>query len=238
MKRTLNDSKNPQARSLNNLRKLFAIGLAVGTLALNPNSASGAVIFSTYDGSDVSGNGGLYVNREHSSFWSGQEVAVPFTTHANSYTLDSAELNLTYYSGNSDSFRLSLYTDDGGVPGVRLGSLSNPETIASAGNFTFGGAGLTLSASTTYWMVADVDLSAQSRFTWNSVRSVSTFSYAGLETTAGASWGPWSRRGVGTGPEPALIINATVPEPGAAALIGLGGICLAWRLRKTRSWQD
>jgi hypothetical protein len=192
------------------LRCLFPFALAALGLVAATGPALGVVIYSTYDGTDVSTNGGFYVNRQLIiPFWSGQRVAMHFTTDAQTYSLDSVELNLTCVSGNSNAFTLSLYSDASGLPGSNLGTLSNAGPIASAGNFTFGGAGLILSPNTTYWVVAEPDLASQSSFTWNTLQATQTFAYASLVTANGTSWNAWTPPSLIFGAETAIIVNAT-----------------------------
>ena len=96
----------------------------------------------------------------HSSFVD-VDVAQAFTTGSNSagYTLKSVELEIISSFNNATTLTVSIHLNSSGAPGARLGTLTNPASLAGGG----GGAvlafthtrGIALAASTTYFVVID-----------------------------------------------------------------------------------
>ena len=145
-------------------------------------------------------------------------AASQFTTDAHDYLLKTVVL-LMYRSGPSTA-QLDIYSDAGGGPGTSLGTLTSPEDIPlnTAAEVTFITAGISLPASSTYWVV----LRAPTGQLWWSYTEDTNGTGVGFSTTntysedAGASWSSpvdyWPNQ---------LQINADlvpVPEPSALAL--------------------
>lgn len=109
---------------------------------------------------------GFYLLGPKSSFGFSQNTALPFTP-ANNSTVTIIGVPIQWYNdGSSDFARLSIYSDNGGVPGTLL---AGPFPIAPAAGFTCCtltlakvSPGLSVTAGTQYWVVADT--SANSNF--------------------------------------------------------------------------
>ena len=93
----------------------------------------------------------------HSSFVD-VDVAQAFTTGSNSagYTLKSVELGIISHWDNATTLTVSIHSNSSGSPGARLGTLSNPASLAVGNVQTFTHTrGIALAASTTYFVVID-----------------------------------------------------------------------------------
>ena len=87
------------------------------------------------------------------------DQAQAFTTGSNSdgYTLTSVEIAfLSATSGAASTFTVSIHANNSGAPGASLGTLTNPASVNSDGVFAFTHSGITLDASTMYFVVVDV----------------------------------------------------------------------------------
>jgi hypothetical protein len=146
------------------------------------------------------------------------------------------QLRIAAIAGSPSGFKLSLYNNNGGVPGNNLEFLSGSDPTG-AGVYTFTASGITLSPSTVYWAVttsSDSSLSGNS-FYWafysDSYTSIDGWSlnmtgeYGSQDN--GSTW-------INDGGSPfTLAINATaVPEPEAYSLIGLGLLAMLVRRAK------
>jgi hypothetical protein len=169
--------------------------------------------------------GTLYLSHLGSSADTGEYVqsdrwsAISFETGVatNGYSLDSMQLRITGIAGSPSGFELSLYNNNGSVPGNSLELLSGSDPTG-AGIYTFTASGITLSPSTVYWAVttsSDSSLSGNS-FYWaldpNSYTSSDGWS---LSTTGdygssdhGASW-----YNGGGSPFTLAVYATAVPEP-------------------------
>ena len=85
------------------------------------------------------------------------DAAQEFTTgsHAGGYTLSSIELRLSASDGTSPVPTVKLFS--GSATGTEVATLSGPSSLdaSSIKNYTFTASGVTLSASTKYWVVAE-----------------------------------------------------------------------------------
>ena len=93
----------------------------------------------------------------HSSFVD-FDVAQAFTTGSNSagYTLKSVELGIISSFNNATTLTVSIHSNSSGAPGARLGTLTNPASLAGGGVVAFTHTrGIALAASTTYFVVID-----------------------------------------------------------------------------------
>jgi hypothetical protein len=168
---------------------------------------------------------------------SDQWWAISFETGiaANGYSLDSMQLRIAGITGNPSGFELSLYDNNGSVPGNSL-DLLNGSDPTGAGIYTFTASGITLSPSTVYWAVTTSSDSLQSGnlFSWaldpNSYTSSDGWSLStagGYYSFNGSSWNN------GGGSPFTLAVNATaVPEPEIYSLTGLGLFAILLRRRK------
>ena len=89
------------------------------------------------------------------------DAAQAFTTgaHAAGYKLTSATLGIGFGSGSNaepTDYSVKICNDSSNAPGSTCSDLDEPEALASGDNsFTASGAGIDLSANTTYWVVFD-----------------------------------------------------------------------------------
>lgn len=169
-----------------------------------------------------------------------------YTSHAGSFTtgllpatLDSVRISLD----SSSTFRpltVSIWSNSGSVPGSALAALSGL-TNPSAGLFDYTGS-LSLSASTTYWLVLETSLGALTTiYDWDGTPDASEASSEGWtigngRATFSSGSGVWSANATTI---PRFSVDATIaPEPGGFALAGLGVAGLmrvVRRLRKLRA---
>jgi hypothetical protein len=209
--------------------------VAIAWFAAVGLQASGAVIFANYDGVNALSTGRA-VQREFDSSlgsWKGFRTGVAFTTDANSYSLDSVMLNIYRVSGTS-SLILGLYDGVGNAPGSNLGTFLSPDIGFTPTNYTFTATGLTLQPETTYWIVAEPSLTAESDFAWASAPSNLTGYDMAILSTSGSSWGSWVAR---SNLSPTLLVSGTlqtVPEPSVFAMLALGTVALLGGLRMRR----
>jgi hypothetical protein len=145
------------------------------------------------------------------------------------------QLRIAEIAGNPDGFELSLYSDNGGMPGSGLGLLIGPDPTG-AGIYTFTASDITLWPSTVYWAVATSSDSSTSgnSFYWaldpNSYTSSDGWS---LGTTDKYSFDGSSWNAGGGGSPYTLAVDATpVPEPRISSLAGMGLFAIFLRCRK------
>ncbi|MGA2853840.1 MAG: choice-of-anchor R domain-containing protein [Verrucomicrobiota bacterium] len=157
---------------------------------------------------------------------SDQWVAQPFETgtNANGYSLDSIQLLMTFgISGSPDGFSVSLYNNNGNLPGSALVSLSGPSSPSGTGTYTYSTPGIVLSPSSTYWIVATAATpNAIGYYLWDD-------NYGGDHYTASDGWsapynfalGPnW--RSFGNNFQEFAVYATPTPEPESYAIVILG----------------
>lgn len=158
--------------------------------------------------------------------------AVGITTGASELRLDAMRVLVTSSPAQLGG---GIYSDVGGNPGVLLASLATltlgqilePTLVVLTTS-----AGFTLGAWTTYWFVL-TSPTGDSDLNWNRLEPNVAPSPAGgvalagyrLSTDGGASWS------VSTTPNVVAIEATLIPAPGAAVLLGLGGLLAARRRR-------
>lgn len=175
-----------------------------------------------------------------STLWRGQSFTV---ASGQDYILSDVQI-ITRVS--DPTYFLRIYADNASIPGTLLEelsfSLATPTTVFAPNGTavsgvlrTFSSTGLSLTASSTYWVVAG--LTSGFGGSWFGTNSTTETGLPGwtignsvrTSTTAGASWlAPFSS---------ALYTNINVnpqnvPEPSILGLIGIAGISLL-RRRKT-----
>jgi len=151
-----------------------------------------------------------------------------FPVAGTSYTLDSIDLAMWHASGSSQSARITVAADNGGLPGLALDSAIVAAPAFPAAIVTAGMSGsVLLQNSLPYWVIAE-SLASNSNNPWNWSRPAAT----GVVRHR-VNGGPWTN--LGTARLAAFRVNGTViPEPvtlisAGIALGGLGGY-----LRKRR----
>lgn len=166
--------------------------------------------------------------------------AAEFTTggNANGYSLDSIQIAIDgILVTDGSGFTLSLFSSSAGQPGTSMGVLSGSSNPSVAGTYTYTAPSLTLSASTSYWVVGKAATAfPNGSFLWGDTTSSSYTSSGGWtinNTTRDISHdngSTWAATGV------SLLrfdVTATaVPEPQTLALAGLGLATAFLRRRK------
>lgn len=161
-------------------------------------------------------------------------VATSFTTGSAlpSWDLESVALAFSRDFGNSaDLITVEIHSDSSGVPGTNVATLSG-DLITIPGTYLFAPLStLSLTASTTYWLVLkDGNLSGDIT-RWNLTNSDDQSSALpgwSIGNDVFSNSGSWTNTGPTTGQ---FAINV-VPEPSAALLAGLGALSLAFRRRR------
>ena len=163
-------------------------------------------------------------------------IAAQFFTGTNSdgYTLGSIQVLMTGTGGSPSGFSLMLYTDNSGLPGNILGTLSGSSNPSTGGTYDYTATGKTLSSLTPYWIVATAatpafpanfygwQVASDSNYTLNGGWNVGLTGYS----ANGANWNTFSS------PVQFGIIATPVPEPQTLALVGFGLAAIFYRLRK------
>ena len=163
-------------------------------------------------------------------------MAQPFATGpaASAYSLDSVQL-LMLVTGTSggNNLQVSLYSDNAGEPGSSLTPLIGSDPTSS-GLCTYTASGLSLTPSTTYWILVNSGLVQNGFpvFLWGATQSSDYVSNGGwslgtpMYSTDSANWqaAPYYAG--------QIAIRATVPEPSAAVLLGSGLATILLRRRK------
>jgi hypothetical protein len=114
-----------------------------------------------------------------------------FTTDATSHSLTS--ITLLMASNIDGAPQVAIYTDAGLQPGTLVGTLTNPGTFSSTPTAaTFIASGITLSASTSYWVVLK-PTSGTYAWSWTASNSgtgitSSTFTHVWGSTDDGSAW--------------------------------------------------
>lgn len=156
-------------------------------------------------------------------------------TNPAGYDLNSVQLLMDAASGSPNGFAISLYSNNNGGPGASLGSLSGSDP-ATGGISTYTASELTLSPSTSYFIILTAATpEAQGVYFW-SAANVGNYDYSdgwsigvlNYSSTDGSNWG-YSRSG--PGPFQFAIYATPVPEPSTLALAGLGLLGLSFRRR-------
>jgi hypothetical protein len=177
--------------------------------------------------------------------WLSQQVVADSFTLNTGGAVSGVQLALNYYSGytiptagNDTPLDVYIETDNGGVPGSVVASLTQVGMVpTNTGNvlttFTCSGAGCTLGAGS-YWLVALEPDTGTLDFWYES--PLLTGSRAWNETDSAT--GPWTDMGVGQ--MNAFEIDGTtsesggpvVPEPSSFLLLGSGLACLAELIKR------
>jgi len=138
---------------------IAAVLLIVALLIAQSAQAQGTLYLS-----NLGDTAGAYV-----SIGSSDLIAQGFETGTDSggYVLNSVQLGMAAASGNPSGFTVSVYSSLNGYPSADLGTLSGSSNPSSAGVYSYTTSGLTLAASTEYFVVAMAAASPSgSYFAW------------------------------------------------------------------------
>lgn len=204
--------------------------LTILTLALCA-TASADILYTTLGpNGEYDTKAGWFVD---GSNYTNQVLAMPFTPAANAQMTD-AVLALGNYAGGNNPVNLYLYTDNSGVPGTQLATLTQQGTIqpfsdgGSLIQFNCNGCG-TVSQGTKYWLVAwETDPNTQQEWMWDYHDHNGTFALNHL----GSIDGPWN---LFSGAFSGFRVEGTTPEPGTLALLGTGLVAAATGFRRKLS---
>ncbi len=190
-------------------------------------------------------NGGAFDGNGLSSQY---DTAYPFESHvADDFVLGSnTTVTAVNWCGlywnpgtphNATSFNILFFADNGfgsapiGGPGSEFASFNigiGSVTVSSLGGDAEAysaslGAGVALSAGTTYWMAIQAVSDYPPQWGWGS-NGLGGNSVQGFPLLGVAYW-------TGTGFDQCFSLEGVVPAPGAMALLGLGGLVTARRRR-------
>lgn len=161
-------------------------------------------------------------------------IAQGFTPSGLRREVTSISLGVGPLFSSSATSRLSIYPDNGGVPGsFALYNSTGSVTVTSDAVYTWNFSNAHLTSGSTYWVYPDGDLKWYQVGSYDSpsAQNSSGYSYAG---TIGSFAGPWGPTSAGY----SISVEA-VPEPSTwcMALAGLacGGVSLWRRGRSSRS---
>ncbi len=206
---------------------IFAVTiLLVGILFSSTSARSQGMVYISNLGQTSTGGAAVASNS-----W----LAILFGTGSDpgGYTLNSVQLLMNAASGNPSGFTVSLYSfDSDGGPVNNLGSLNGSDPIAG-GIFTYTTSGITLSASTDYWIVLTAATSLSTgAYNWSGAKggnynsSDGWFLSGGSYFSSNGSTSNWGNSRIGPGPYQIGVYATAVPEPSIETLLGLGGLLL------------
>ena len=216
---------------------LSILGLGAACFIITAQVRGSDIIYSNYDPITLQG---ISSRNAGGPEWyggniSGNKEGVCFTTDGNIYIVDSVQLVISRLLGNTSDLILSLYSDAGGTPNSSLGTFSNPANITQ-GSALFTTTGFPLAPDTTYWIIAEPNVSEISDFEWWNSLTTSRSGNSEFDLNSNA-WGAWSAGTAANSPSLA-VYGTTVPEPSALALFAFGAIAFGFLPRRHSKFVD
>lgn len=153
------------------------------------------------------------------------------------YQLDSITFLAGGNSGSYTGFLMEVFTDNAGVPGTSLGSLSGSAPVSNAEN-TYTASGIELDGSAAYWIVLSTATPLSSGFPfWRFTNSFAFDAEGGWiipsakgfqSVNSGANW---TQTNSVVGAYKFSVTATPVPEPGSVILLG-SGLALVFAVRR------
>lgn len=197
--------------------RLARFGVAIGMAALGLGSMSAQIQVSNLANSTSDTFPLNNVNFAATNFTTG--------TSAVAFGLQSVTLALGDAFVTGGGFFVAVYSNNSGVPGTLLATLSGNANPAVSGNYTYTASGLTLAPSTTYWIEAGVDTGSPASYALFATADFSQSTSGGdtwligdgskITGDAGDNYSDFSSASL------RMSISASaVPEPSTYALLG------------------
>ncbi|MCE2815150.1 MAG: PEP-CTERM sorting domain-containing protein [Planctomycetaceae bacterium] len=214
--------------------KLFRT-LAIAVLAMvSGASAQAGVVLSNMGASGLENTGGT-TNTDLGIGTGLERLAGGFTTGGSAFTLNWASAVVFGANSGTIAKTASIYSDASGSPGTLVGT-SSTTLVGNKDAYKFNFSGVTLQASTKYWLVPEDGLSWYLHTSLTNPSDLAAsgagFTHAGFVTTTNGT--TWSDKAplVYTYAISGTTIPAAVPEPALTSLLCLGGVALIRRRMK------
>lgn len=168
------------------------------------------------------------------------QYAQSFTTGNTAIAFELESIVLSMYSlgqAEEGGFNLSIYDNNVAAPGSALGALAGSASPVLTQEYTYTASGITLSASTTYWIVVSNN-SMTTPYGWklaNEAATVTSGWATPLSFSSRQGANAWAEYPVAVPESLRYSLNASpVPEPGSVGLLMMGAGA-AFLLKRRRS---
>lgn len=214
------------------MKRGFLILSGAVLLKMSATALASFVIYETYDGTtprDETRAVQLIIHPAvypSPSWVSGFRLAAPFSTGDDSCQLDSARVHLAV-SEQPSLLSLQVCSDNGGIPGDTLETLSNPAALGDEADYVFQSDGLLLSPNTTYWVKAE-PTGAGLNASWWCGTADTGYAAESMMLTANiwTGWQSYSSKSLAL-----QVLANPVPEPASITLFAATCL-LAWALTR------